>query len=338
MKNEKDKNENASRIGLPRRQFLWKAGLGLSAMAALSPAVMAGGLANGLPELLTAGGKKDSRYFRFAVISDTHIIDEFYKGPESNALDSETVFKTTERLTSVRTLFNSLNPAIEKVFVCGDFFHDYPSTDYDFYFKNKTRIDNAKELIDGFKMPVHVALGNHDYNVPKVTREVSHKLFKEKLKIEPYYSVKHRDHKFVILNNFIGETWNPESKDYNKQVGSYGETQLNWFESELKEGKPTYVFQHFPLYNTKETEIGDYGMLPLLKKYKDTIKIFFSGHWHRWFDFAHTFGPQHYTVASTRYDQNAYMIIEVDTKTNSWKVLNFDLIDWATRNSAPFKG
>lgn len=327
----KKTNDSVNSI-LARRNFL-KAGLGLGAVAALSPNSLASGLTEGVSL------QKNSRYFRFAVISDTHIIDEFYKGPESNQLDSESVFKTTERLTAVRNLFNRLEPKIERVFVCGDFFHDYPSDDYDFYFKNRTRIDNAKELIDGFKMPVHVAVGNHDYWVPKVSRETSHRLFKEKLKIEPYYSVMHRDQKFVVLNNFLGETWNADNKEaYNRQVGSYGETQLNWFEAELKQSKPTYVFQHFPLYNMRDVEFGDYGILPLLKKYKDTIKIFFSGHWHRWFDFARTFGPQHYTVASTRYDEDAYMIVEVDTKTGNWKILNHDLLEWATRYSQPYKG
>jgi hypothetical protein len=332
MEKENQESGSDARIVLPRRQFLMKTGFGLSAAAALAlnPGSLAGQTA---PQV-----KSDARYFRFAVISDTHIIDEFYKGPESNELDSSTVFETTKRLTAVRALFNSLNPPIEKVFICGDFFHDYPSPDYDFYFKNRTRIDHAKELIDGFKMPVHIAVGNHDYDVPKVPREMSHRLFKEKLRIDPFYSVRHRGYKFIVLNNFQGETWNPQSKEYNKPVGSYGEAQLNWFEAELKEGKPTFVFQHYPLYNMRDVEVRDYGILPLLKKYKDTIQIFFSGNWHRWFDFAKTFGPQHYTVASTRYDEDAYMLVEVDTKRATYRILNHDLIDWATRYSSPFKG
>ncbi len=90
-------------------------------------------------------GANSSRYFYFAVIADTHIIDEFYKGPEGNALDTESIFKTTERLISARTLINSLHPPMERVFLVGDYFHNYPSTDWDFYFKNKTRVDRCKE-------------------------------------------------------------------------------------------------------------------------------------------------------------------------------------------------
>src|ERR1700743_3856254 len=104
--------------------------------------------------------------FYFALIADTHIIDNFYvKGSENGVEDNESILVTTPRLTSARDLINSLNPAIEQVFLIGDYFHNYPSTDYDFYFKNTTRLDNAKAITDGFKAPVHLGFGNHDYDV-----------------------------------------------------------------------------------------------------------------------------------------------------------------------------
>lgn len=321
---------------MPRRRFLERLSGGIIAVAALNAPGWAEEKSSGL--ISASHFSSDNRFFRFAVIADTHIIDDFYKGPEGNPLDTETIFQTTRRLEAARSLINSLNPAIEKVFVCGDYFHDYPSIDYDFYFKNRTRIDNAKALTDGFKMPVHVGFGNHDYFVPQVSREMSHSLFKEKLGVEPYYAVEHRGYKFIHLNNFMGETWNSKSPDYNKATGSLGEKQLNWFEAELKQGKPTFVFIHYPLYNMKALEISDYGMLPLLKKYKDTIQLIVSGHWHRWFDFARTFGAQHYVMGSTRYDEDAYMIIEVDTKQVTHRILNLNLVDWATHYSQPFKG
>lgn len=108
--------------------------------------------------------------FRFAVIADTHIIDEFYKGPEGSLEDTESIRKTTERLAATRTFLNSLKPALDRVFLVGDYFHDYPSLDIDFFFANKTRVDHAKDLTDGFKMPVHAGFGNHDYSVPRVSQ------------------------------------------------------------------------------------------------------------------------------------------------------------------------
>lgn len=318
------------KIIFPRRKFIERIGTGLAGITLLGVPNIAG-------DVLAAERAADKRYFRFAVIADTHIIDDFYKGPEGNQLDTETIFKTTDRLTSARNVIDNLNPAVEKVFLVGDYFHDYPSPDYDFYFKNKTRIDNAKALTDAFKAPVHVGFGNHDYAVPKVSREMSHRLFKDKLGLNPYYSVEHRGYKFVHLNNFAGETWNDKSAVYNKSVGSLGETQLNWFEAELKQNKPTFVFIHYPLYSVQAAEVKDYGMLALLKKYKDTIQMTVSGHWHRWFDFARTFGAQHYVMGSTRYDPDAYMIVEVDTKRGNYRILNLNLVDWATHYSEPYK-
>ena len=52
---------------------------------------------------------------------------------------------------------------MEKVFLVGDYFHNYPSPDIDFYFQHETRIDKAKALTDEFKMPLHAGFGNHDY-------------------------------------------------------------------------------------------------------------------------------------------------------------------------------
>ena len=227
---EENKDKENGKIILPRRQFLTKTGIGLGALAALNPLqnIWAGEKEN----FLETAFNKD--VFRFAVIADTHIIDDFYKGPEGNPLDTETIFQTTKRLEKARQTINGIRPEIEQVFIVGDFFHDYPSLDYDFFFQNKTRIDNAKALISDFKMPVHVGFGNHDYAVPKVSREMSHELFREKLGLKPYYSVI-RNYKFIHLNNFMGETWNSKSDKYNKGTGSLGEEQLNWFEAELKQ-------------------------------------------------------------------------------------------------------
>jgi hypothetical protein len=84
----------------------------------------------------------------FAVIADTHIIDEFYKGPESNSSDSESIFKTKPRLEAVRAHLNTLKPKLDCIFVLGDYFYNYPSFDLDFFFQNRTRVDIAKEITD----------------------------------------------------------------------------------------------------------------------------------------------------------------------------------------------
>src|SRR5258708_1305553 len=94
--------------------------------------------------------------FQVAFVADSHVIDDFYVGPESSPEDTESIFKTADRLTAARGVINGLRPKVERVFLIGDYFHDYPSDDVDFYFKNLTRIDRAKAITDGFEMPVHV--------------------------------------------------------------------------------------------------------------------------------------------------------------------------------------
>ena len=275
--------------------------------------------------------------FYFALIADSHIIDNFYvKGSENGVEDNESILVTTPRLISARDLINSLNPAIEQVFLIGDYFHNYPSTDYDFYFKNTTRLDNAKAITDAFRMPVHLGFGNHDYDVHRVPREMSHRLFKAKFNAEPYSVVDYKGYKFIHLNNFLGTTQDRTAPDFNPNLGSLGEEQLHWFEAQLQERKPSFVFIHYPLMLDVATEFGDYGLHPLLRKYKDNIQLVVSGHVHKWIDFAHTYGPQHYIMAATRYDPNAYMLMEVDTKQATWRFINADLVDWSTHYGRPY--
>jgi UDP-2,3-diacylglucosamine pyrophosphatase LpxH len=275
--------------------------------------------------------------FYFALVADSHIIDNFYvKGSENGVEDNESILVTTPRLISARDLINSLNPAIEQVFLIGDYFHNYPSTDYDFYFKNTTRLDNAKTITDGFKMPVHLGFGNHDYDVKNVPREMSHRLFEAKFKAKPYSALDYKGYKFIHLNNFLGSTQDRTAADFNPGIGSLGEEQLHWFEAQLQQHKPTFVFIHYPLRLDKPTEFADYGLYPLLQKYQDNIQMVVSGHVHKWNDYKKEYGPQHYTMAATRYDPNAYMLMEVDTKQTTWRFLNVDLVEWATHYSKPY--
>jgi len=283
-----------------------------------------------------SGAAADSSKFYFALIADTHIIDSFYKGPEGSPEDTESIFKTTERLESARTLINSLTPRMEKVFLVGDYFHNYPSQDVDFYFQHETRIDRAKALTDAFTMPVHAGFGNHDY-AANVSREMSHELFRRKLGLKPYYTVEHRGWKFIHLNNFLGETWTQGSPHLDRAVGSLGEEQLNWFEAELQQHKPSFVFIHYPLSIVRPVEVKDYGVHTLIKRHRDTIQRVVSGHWHRWYEFGRSYGPQHLVMAATRYDPNAYLIVEADQKTVSHELLNIGLVDWNTHYSQPYK-
>jgi hypothetical protein len=119
-------------------------------------------------------------------------------------------------------------------------------------------------------------------------------------------------------------------------MGSLGEEQLQWFEAQLSQRKPTFVFVHYPLMAVQDREVRDFGLHPLLRKYNDTIQLVVSGHVHKWVDFAHTYGPQHYIMAATRYDPNAYMLLEIDPDRGSYRFLNADLVQWSTHYSKPY--
>ena len=279
----------------------------------------------------------DGRFY-VALIADSHIIDDFYvKGSENGVEDNESILVTTPRLIAARDFINSLSPSIEQVFLLGDYFHNYPSPDYEFYFKNETRLDNARAITDSFHMPVHIGFGNHDYDVRRIPREMSHRLFKAKFNTDPYWVLDYKGYKFVHLNNFLGSTQDNNAPNFNPNSGSLGEEQLHWFEAQLSERKPTFVFVHYPLVAVEAVEFRDYGLHPLLRKYRETIQLVVSGHLHKWIDFAHTYGPQHYVMAATRYDSNAYMLLEIDRKRGSWRFLNSDLVDWSTHYSRPYR-
>jgi predicted MPP superfamily phosphohydrolase len=278
------------------------------------------------------------RKFHVALIADTHIIDSFYvKGSENGVEDNESILHTTERLTIARDMINALQPGIDKVFVLGDYFHNYPSTDYEFYFKNTTRLDNAKALTDGFRMPVHLGFGNHDYAVKTVDREMSHRLFKAKFNAEPYSAVDYKGVRFVMANNFLGSTQDRTAAEFNPSKGSFGEAHLQWIEAELAARKPTYLFLHYPLIAVEGAEFKDFGLYSLLEKYKDSVQLVVTGHVHKWIDCHTVYGPEHIIMASTRYDQNAVMLLEIDSQTGAYRWVNQDLVEWNTHFAKPYQ-
>ena len=278
------------------------------------------------------------RRFHIALIADTHIIDKFYvPGSENSPEDNASILLTSERLVIARDMINQLSPTIDKVFLLGDYFHNYPSTDYEFYFQNTTRLDNAKAITDRFTMPVHLAFGNHDYAVKTVDREVSHRLFQAKFNAEPYSVVDHKGVRFVLANNFLGSTQDRTATNFNPGRGSLGETQLQWLEAQFAARKPTYYFIHYPLVAIEGTEVRDFGLYSLLQKYKDNVQLVVTGHVHKWIDFQRTYGPEHIVMAATRYDQNAVMLLEIDSATGGYRWVNQDLVEWNTHYAKPYK-
>ncbi|MGZ5931944.1 MAG: metallophosphoesterase family protein [Rhizomicrobium sp.] len=305
-----------------RRQALFAATLAATGLSAI-------GAARSRPSGKFAG-------LRFAVISDTHITDEFYHGDEGpDPFDRESIGRVRERLLAVRETLNGLS--LDLVLVGGDLFHNYPSPDESFYADHRTRLDEAKALFDGFSAPVHVVFGNHDYGVPEISREMSHRLFKAKFGVEPYHAVDVKGVRFLMLNNMLGATWDPANALYNKGLGSFGETQLCWLDEQLSSASVAFIVLHFPMPLVLDGEeapgLGFYG---LLRRHQAKIARVFGGHWHRWVDFGNTFGPPHTLVAATRYSANNYLIVDANPGTGAHRFANADYIDWGTRFARPF--
>lgn len=62
-----------------------------------------------------------------------------------------------------------------------------------------------------------------------------------------------------------------------------------------------------------------------------------SGHWHRCVDVGDQFGPPHLVIGATRYDPDAYLIVEVDAAAGTHRLLNLDLVEWNTHFSRPYE-
>lgn len=310
--------------GWSRRDVLRLGGAGL------------GALALGALPLPGCGGSDTRETFRFAVLADPHIIDDAYTGPEGSPEDTESIFHSRERLEAAQRIINGIRPAVDHVFVCGDVVHNYPSHDWDYYFENETRFDIARRLLDGFDMPVHIGLGNHDYDLGSLSRDFTHDLFREKFGVEPYYAVEHRGFAFVHVNNFLGETCNRDSPLYNPDQGSLGSRQLDWLEAELQRGRPTFVFLHFPLAQIEKREDGERDLLTVLQGHASTIERVVAGHWHLWMDNDDSYGPSHLLCASTRYDPDAFLIVEADVTNRTHRILNWEQLQWLSHDTDPW--
>lgn len=275
---------------------------------------------------------------RIVVLADTHIIDEYYAGPENTPIDTESIFHTRERFEAVRTTINALTPAASAVFIAGDFIHNYPSTEYDFFATHRTRWDVAREIIDGFRMPVYPGLGNHDYDVPSVPHALTHRLFREKIGREPYYAVRLPGWKVLMLDNMLGATWDPASPKYDDDKGSFGREQLAWLDRELGEGVPSILVFHYGLFLIARKETDDPAMpdlFALLDRHRATVRLVLGGHTHTWLDFSEDYGVRHFLLGGTRYDADNYVLLDL-APAGTLDVVNWSSLRWVTMEADPF--
>lgn len=295
----------------------------------------------GLPALDCSRGT----CWRFVVLADTHVIDEWYVGPESNALDTSSILMANDRLARTRDRVNELSDveAIDLALVAGDLVHDFPFDDVASYVTgpdaDRTAVALVRDLYEGFSMPVHLALGNHDYEQPRISRETTHEIFREVLGVEPYYAVDHRGVRFIVLNSQLGATWDPTSPAYDESLGSLGAEQLTWLEDQLEDAIPSVlVVHHHPLSFARDEVPGSPAsdLFALTAAYSDVVRIVISGHLHRWLDHGDDYGARQVTIGSTRYDEDAFLVFQADETTGDIELLNPETPVWASVDAEPY--
>lgn len=272
--------------------------------------------------------------FRVAFMADPHVIGDDYDCCEGSPLDTQTIYRTRRRFAAVKDAVNEVVPAAEFGLVLGDVMHDAYGpgmVDMDVYRDPAvgSAAYHAKQILDDFVMPVNLLWGNHDYKVPEVPKDFSHKLFREVFETEPYYAVDHGGWKFLFLNTQLGKTWDPMDAFFGTSSGSLGREQMAWMAEQLDEGKPTVLLMHHhPLAKTlaeAEDPDGPYAdLFAVVEAYRDTIAGAFFGHLHIWSDVGSFFDIPAFVVGSIRYDADNYWMIDFERDGDGWEIADFD--------------
>jgi predicted phosphodiesterase len=181
---------------------------------------------------------KDQVKMRFAVASDAH-----YGQPNT---PYEAMMDT---IIEKINLFHGSNP-LDFCVMNGDIVHD-----------EKSFLAQAKQKIDGLKVPYFVTRGNHD----KCSSDYWEQVWNMPL-----------NHQKVVKNSLVllGDTSNEQ--------GTYVSPDLVWLEAQLeanKKRKNIFLFLHIPQAKWTKNGIETPAFFELIKKYPN-IRAVFHGHEH----------------------------------------------------------
>ena len=181
---------------------------------------------------------KDQVKMRFAVASDAH-----YGQPNTSY---EAMMDT---IIDKINLFHGSNP-LDFCVMNGDIVHD-----------EKSFLAQAKQKIDGLKVPYFVTRGNHD----KCSSDYWEQVWNMPL-----------NHQKVVKNSLVllGDTSNEQ--------GTYVSPDLAWLEAQLeanKKRKNIFLFLHIPQAKWTKNGIETPAFFELIKKYSN-IRAVFHGHEH----------------------------------------------------------
>jgi predicted phosphodiesterase len=181
---------------------------------------------------------KDQVKMRFAVASDSH-----YGQPNT---PYEAMMDT---IIDKINLFHGSNP-LDFCVMNGDIVHD-----------EKSFLAQAKQKIDGLKVPYFVTRGNHD----KCSSDYWEQVWNMPL-----------NHQKIVKNSLVllGDTSNEQ--------GTYVSPDLAWLEAQLeanKKRKNIFLFLHIPQAKWTKNGIETPAFFELIKKYSN-IRAVFHGHEH----------------------------------------------------------
>lgn len=268
--------------------------------------------------------------FRVVFLSDTHVIGPEYPCCRENSpADNASIVKTVERLGAVRDAVNALEPRPAMVFVLGDVLHAaHASRDPEWYRQTVNAYAIARDLFASFAMPVHLVMGNHDYELGcadpgSFDRAFSEARFQELLGQPPYQAIDHGGWKFLLVNSQRGRTFERGDPACDTTYASVGDEQMAWAEAQLAEGRPTIVMSHYMRILYADVERGGHPSFPALLDASKNVRAFFAGHTHRWLDLtAFNGGVTHWVLGATRYDASNFWVVELGEAGGALRIID----------------
>jgi predicted phosphodiesterase len=281
---------------------------------------------------------------RVVIMSDTHVIGPQYTTPvENSPADNESILRTVERLTIAREQINAMVPRPDAVIILGDVLHAaHHAPDAAWYDANPSAFSVAKELFAGFQMPVHLLMGNHDYEMScddeAYPRALSEALFRRFFGAEPYYAVEYGGVRFHLLNGQQGRTWDVMSPRCNTDWASFGPAQLAWLSGSLDDGIPSVLMSHYMgLLWDRDENVGVPGQEDIVSVIAahPNVAMVLGGHTHRWLDLSDLFGYPHYVVGPARYDGDNFWVFDLDG-AGGITIADFDKAYWDSTCAATY--
>ncbi len=275
---------------------------------------------------------------RVVILADTHVIGPQYTtAVENSAADNESILLTPARLRAARDRIHAMVPLPDAVVILGDVVHAaHHAHDIAWYRENRSAFTVTKEILDTFEMPVHVLMGNHDYEVncdggESYDRALSEALFREFFGAEPYYEVTYGGVRLYLLNGQQGATWDVNSPACDTGRASFGATQLDWLDRGLSDGRPSIVMSHYMgvLWASGETpDVPERADLNNVLAAHDNVAMYLAGHTHRWIDLSALYGHEHYVIGPGRYDEDNFWVLELGGEGGPIEILDRDKAIW----------